>query len=126
MKEIPRVFVPKIGTLQRGDDVTLTCSLNEGGNGAFTALKRISWFKDGALLESVRNPDPENPKDTLGPLKIYGVSVRDGGKYTCLLEVLLRNVLEYTVSDDTVIHSEYNVKYLQFLVARPKGHAWSA
>ena len=96
--------------MQHGDDVTLTCNLTERGNAAATPLKRISWFKDGVLLKSVRNPDPENPNDTLGPLEIDGVGVRDGGKYTCLLEVLLRNVVEYNVSDDIVIHSEYNVK----------------
>ena len=105
--EIPKVLVPDIGILQHDDDVTLICNLTERGNQASTPLKRISWFKDGVLLESVRNPDPQNPKDTLGPLTIKGVGVRDGGKYTCLLEVLLRNIREYNVSDDTVIHSKY-------------------
>jgi len=72
-------------------------------------LKRISWFKDDVLLESVRNPDPGKPQDTLGPLPIEDVGVRNGGKYTCLLEVLLRNIREFNVSDETVIHSKYSV-----------------
>ena len=112
-EEIPVVVVPDISVLQPNADVTISCNLTErGSNKAATPLKRISWFKDGELLESVRNPDPENQKDTLGPLKIERVSIRDGGKYTCLLEVLLRNVLKYNVSDDTVIHSKYNAHYL--------------
>ena len=106
--EIPQVVVPDSKVLEHGDDVTLICNLTERGSQASTPLKRISWFKDNVLLESVRNPDPQNSKDTLGPLTIKGVSVRDGGQYTCLLEVLLRNIREYNVSDNTVIHSKYN------------------
>ena len=104
--EIPKVVVPDSKVLQHGDDVTLTCNLTDR---ASTPLKRISWFKDDILLESVRNPDPKNSKDTLGPLTIKDVGVRDGGNYTCLLEVLLRNIREYNVSDYTVIHSKLNV-----------------
>ena len=106
--EIPTVVVPDSKVFEHDDDVTLICNLTERGNLASTPLKRISWFKDNVLLESVRNPEPQNPRDTLGPLKIKGVGVRDGGKYTCLLEVLLRNIREYNVSDNTVIHSKYN------------------
>ena len=106
--EIPQVVVPDSKVLEHGDDVTLICNLTERGSQSSTPLKRISWFKDNVLLESVRNPDPQNSKDTLGPLTIKGVSVRDGGQYTCLLEVLLRNIREYNVSDNTVIHSKYN------------------
>ena len=105
--EIPKVVVPDIGVLEHDDDVTLVCNLTERGNKATTPLKRISWFKDGVLLETIRNPDPQNSKDMLGPLEINSVSVRDGGNYTCLLEVLLRKFKEYNVSDSTVIHSKY-------------------
>ena len=106
--EIPKVVVPDSKVLQHGDEVTLICNLTDRGDIASTPLKRISWFKDDILLESVRNPDPQNSKDTLGPLKIKDVGVRDGGNYTCLLEVLLRNIREYNVSDYTVIHSKLN------------------
>ena len=106
-REIPKIVVSDIGVLQHNDDVTLICNLTERGNQATTPLKRISWLKDGVVLESLRNPNPEDPRDTLGPLKIKEVGVRDGGKYTCLLEVRLRNIREYNVSDDTVIHSKY-------------------
>ncbi|KAJ7388454.1 hypothetical protein OS493_037522 [Desmophyllum pertusum] len=47
---------------------------------------------------------PQSSNDTLGPLKLKSVSVRDGGKYTCLLEVLLQRSKDYNVSDDTMIH----------------------
>ncbi|KAJ7388457.1 hypothetical protein OS493_037525 [Desmophyllum pertusum] len=102
-KEIPIVVVPDTSILQHNDDITLVCNLTERGS-LSTPLKRISWFKDGKPLESVRNPDPQNSQDTLGPLKLKSVSVRDGGNYTCLLEVLLRNVKAYNVSDHTMIH----------------------
>ena len=62
-----------------------------------TKRKRISWFKDGVLKQSVENPDPSEP------LVIKKVSVQDGGVYSCLLEVLLRNVKGYHVSDSTVL-----------------------
>ena len=104
--EIPKVVVPDSKVLQHGDDVTLICNLTDRGDQAATPLKKISWYKDDILLERVRNPDPQNPKDTLGPLTIKDVGVKDGGNYTCLLEVLLRNIREYSVSDYTVIHSE--------------------
>ena len=106
--EIPKVVVPDSKVLQHGDEVTLICNLTDRGDIA-SILERISWFKDDILLETVRNPDPWNSKDTLGPLKIKDVGVRDGGNYTCLLEVLLRNIREYNVSDYTVIHSKLNV-----------------
>jgi len=102
--EIPRVVVSDIGVLQHNDDVTLICNLTERGNQASTPLKRISWLKDGVVLKSVRNPDPRDPRDTLGPLTIKDVGVRDGGNYTCLLQVLLRNIREYNVTASTVIH----------------------
>ena len=105
--EIPKVVVPDVNVVNHDVEVTLVCNLTERGSTSSTPLKRISWFKDGVLLESVRNPDPQISTDTLGPLKIAKVSVRDGGNYTCLLEVLLRNFKEYNVSDDTVIHSMY-------------------
>ena len=107
--EIPKVVVPDSKVLQRDDNVTLICNLTDRGDQAATPLKKISWFKDDILLESVRNPDPQNPKDTLGPLTIKEVGVRDGGNYTCLLEVLLRNFIEYNVSDTTAIHSKKSI-----------------
>ena len=107
--EIPKVVVPDIGVLQHNDDVTLICNLTKRGDEASTPLKRISWLKDGVVLGSVRYPNPGNPTDTLGPLNIKGVGVRDGGEYTCLLQVLLRNFREYNVSDNTLIHSKNNV-----------------
>lgn len=91
--------------LQYNENITLTCNLTRRGNKATTALKRISWLKNGVLLQSVRHPNPEVPKDTLGPLFIKNVGVKSGGNYTCLLEVLLRNFKEHNASDATVIQA---------------------
>ncbi|XP_015766202.1 PREDICTED: uncharacterized protein LOC107345031 [Acropora digitifera] len=63
-----------------------------------TPLKRISWYKNHDLLQSVRNPDPQVPADFLSPLDLRSVNAKDGGTYKCLLEVALRNVKTYNIS----------------------------
>ena len=102
--EIPGVSVTSPSILQHGDNVTIVCNLTQSQS--WSALKRISWLKNGVLLQSVRNPDPWSPRDFLGPLVLSKLGVRDGGKYTCLLEVKLRNVKIHNVSDSTMIGSE--------------------
>jgi len=107
--EIPSVTVPKIGGLKHGENTTLTCNLTNKHQR--TRLKRISWYKDGILLESIRNPDPDTPSDFLGPLVLNnnGIRSRDGGNYTCILKVELRNFRMYNVSDSTMVESKCTV-----------------
>ena len=100
--------VPKIGVLKHGENTTLTCNLTRNPVQG-TVLKRISWYKDGILLESIRNPDPDKPLDTLRPLVLKNIGVRDGGNYTCSLEVALRNIRMYNVSDSTMVESKCTV-----------------
>ena len=104
--------VPDSNLLNPGDNIEIFCNLTERGNENNTPLKRISWYKDGRLLESVRNPDPdaEQQNDFLPPLKLENAGVQDGGTYKCRLEVKLRNVREYTVEDTTVLKSKYNTQ----------------
>jgi len=97
------VAVSKFGLLRHGQDITIICSVTKGSQASSTALKRISWFKNGMLVESVRNPDPDNPLDRLRPLIIRDIGTRDDGVYTCLLEVLLRNIKAHNVSDSSVV-----------------------
>ena len=111
-EEIPKVSVPKTSILQHGDDITIVCNLTEG-IGPAALLKRVSWYKDGELLQSVRNPDIKSPQDSLGPLELKNIGVRDGGEYVCLLEVLLRGVKKYNVSDSTTIRSKFS--YIHFI-----------
>ena len=66
-------------------------------------LKQIAWFKNGRLLRSVKNPDPKDPEEALGPLVIEKAVAKDGGNYTCVINVVLRAVLEYNVSDITPV-----------------------
>lgn len=102
--EIPKaVVVPHTNFVHK---LTLSCSLTKRGNKYGTPLKRISWYKDGKLLVSLRNPDPEIEKVLIAPVKFEDVGVRDGGNYTCLLEVKLRHIKSYNVSDYIVIHSK--------------------
>jgi len=109
--EIPKIVVPDVGDLEQNDDVTLTCNLTERGDPATTPLKRISWLKDGVVLDSVRNPDPADPRDMLSPLKIKSANIRDGGNYTCVLQVLLRNIREYNVTASTVIRGKKKIVF---------------
>ena len=125
-EEIPKVSVPKASILQHGDDITIVCNLTEGKG--FAPLKRVSWYKDGELLQTVRNPDLNSPQDSLGPLELKNIGVRAGGEYVCLLEVLLRGVKKYNVSDTTTIRSKFSYIHLSIHVSASKKllwwHAW--
>ena len=102
--------VPQISVLRQGESTTFSCNLTRNPvQGTGTALKRISWYKDGILLESIRNPDPDKPLDTLRPLVLKNIGVRDGGNYTCFLEVALRYIRMYNVSDSTMVESKCTV-----------------
>ena len=100
--EIPVVSVSKFGVLQHNDQVTLLCNVTEAQRSK-TTLKRISWYKDGFRLQTVCCTVPNIPEDTLGPLL-----VKDGGNYSCVVEVMLRNIKEYNVSDYTVVRCEFH------------------
>ena len=97
--------VPQIIVLRQGESTTFSCNLTRNPVQG-TVLKRISWYKDGILLESIRYPDPDKPLDTLRPLVLKNVGVRDGGNYTCFLEVALRKIRMYKVSDSTMVESK--------------------
>ena len=104
-KEIPKVIVPKTSVLQHGDDIKIVCNLHlTEGKRPFATLKRVSWYKDGVLLRTVRNPDLSSQVS----LVIKNIALRDGGEYKCLLEVLLRHVKRYNVSDTTTIRSKFS------------------
>ena len=102
----------KVNMLQHGDSITIFCNVTQPSWG--TGLKRISWLKNGVVKQSVRNPEPDSPADTLAPLVIKNASARDGGNYSCVLELLLRYVKPYNVSGSTMITSEYAMSVRQF------------
>ena len=99
--------VTKARMLQRGDSTQIFCNVTN--NSWFSRLMRISWYKDGVIKQSVRNPNPGNPAETLTPLVIRNAELKDGGNYTCLLEVLVKYVKAINVTDSTVIRSEYAI-----------------
>ncbi|XP_068694025.1 uncharacterized protein [Montipora foliosa] len=107
-EEIPRVHVTKPGVLQHEQNFTMTCNLTNTGR---ADLKRISWFKNGMLLQGIRCPDPSSPEDFLPPLVIKDAGTKDGGIYTCVVEVFLRNVLKYNVTDIAMVTDESDKKY---------------
>ena len=102
----------KVNTLQHGDSITIFYNITKTSDRS--RLKRISWFKNGVVQQSVRNPDPDNLVDSLALLVIKNAAARDGGNYSCELELELRYWKPYNVSDSTVITSEYTMSLRQF------------
>ncbi|XP_068691647.1 uncharacterized protein, partial [Montipora foliosa] len=96
--EIPIVLVslPKSDVLKKGEEIMLTCNVTRVV--PWSQLERISWFKDGLRVQTVRCPLPNVPEDTLQPLV-----VKDGGNYSCILELFLRRGFLHMVSDFVVI-----------------------
>ncbi|XP_068703384.1 adhesion G protein-coupled receptor L4-like isoform X3 [Montipora foliosa] len=98
--EIPIVLVslPRFDVLKKGEEIMLTCNVTRVKDLSWLKLERISWFKDGLRVQTVRCPLPNVPEDTLQPLV-----VKDGGNYSCILELLLQGVFLHMVSDFVVI-----------------------
>ena len=101
--QIPSISVTEANMLQHGDGITIFCNITHAS--WRSELKRISWLKNGVVHQSVRNPDP----DSHVPLVIKNAAASDGGKYSCVLEVLLRRLRWYNVSDTVMITSEYTM-----------------
>ena len=102
--EITSISVTEANMLQHGDSITVFCNIT---NPSWRyQLKRISWLKNGVVQQSVRYPDRYSP---LRPLVIKNAAARDGGNYTCVLEVSLRGIRHYNVSDCVMITSEYTI-----------------
>ena len=98
--------------LQHGDSITIFCNITKPSRRS--GLKRISWLKNGVVQQSLRNPNPDKPVDTLAPLVIKNAAARDGGNYSCELELRLRYIKAYNVSDSTMITSEYTMSPRKF------------
>ena len=98
--------------LQHGDSITIFCNITEPSG--WSRLKKISWLKNGVVQQSLRNPNSDKPVDTLAPLVIKNAAARDGGNYSCELELELRYIKPYNVSDSTMITSEYTMSLRQF------------
>lgn len=108
--EIPKVSVSENRTVEHGSRVVIICNVSEDAiSRQRTPFKRISWYKNHELLQSVRNPDPEVPGDFLSPLDLLGVNAKDGGTYKCLLQVLLRRVKNYNISKTMELRSKNNI-----------------
>ena len=101
--EIPSISVTEANMLQHGDSITVFCNITHPSWSS--RLKRISWLKNGVVQQSVRYPDPYSSV----PLVIKNAAAGDGGNYTCVLEVSLRGIRRYNVSDSVMITSEYTI-----------------
>ena len=95
--ELPIISVSENRTVEHNSHVVITCNLTEGEIST-TSLVAIAWYKNGVLFERIRSPNPDNPDDFLSPLDLPSVVVRDGGVYTCLLEVILRKSRRFNIS----------------------------
>ncbi|XP_078381457.1 sperm receptor for egg jelly-like [Oculina patagonica] len=96
--EIPQIVVSESVVLEHDDNVTITCNVTDRGHPAFARLKRISWLKNGVVLYG-----KTDLVDPVLPLIREKVVESDEGNYTCVLEVLWRNIKSYNVTDYTFI-----------------------
>ena len=96
--------------LQHGDSITIFCNITDAWGRS--GLKRISWLKNGVVQQSVRNPDADSPVT----LVIKNAAARDGGNYSCELELRLRYIKAYNVSDSTMITSEYTISLFTIIL----------
>ena len=114
--ELPKISVSANRTVKHNSQVAITCNLTNAEISS-TGLVGISWYKNGELFERVRYPNPDKPEDSLPPLDLPSVGVRDGGVYTCLLEVLLRKSRKFNISKSMELRSK-NILF-SFLLRLP-------
>ena len=108
--ELPKVSISVNRTVEHGSRVVIMCNVSDDAiSRQRTPLKRISWYKNHDLLQSVRNPDPQVPGDFLSTLDLRSVNAKDGGTYKCLLEVALRKVKTYNISKTMELRSKNNI-----------------
>ena len=103
--EFPIISVSENRTVEHNSHVVITCNLTEGEMST-ASLEEIAWYKNEVRFERMRSPNPDNPDDFLTPLDLPSVGVRDGGVYTCLLEVLLRRVRSFNISKSMELRSK--------------------
>ena len=115
--ELPKISVSANRTVKHNSRVEIACNLTEGKEADTTSLERISWYKNGELFKHVRLPDPDKTEDTLKPLYIQSAGVRDAGVYTCVLEVVLHEKNNYTISKSMELRSK-NILFI-FLLRLP-------
>ena len=99
--------ISQIGILEHGDNVSIICNLTERGSQKDTKLVNVSLTKNGVLNHKVNvSKDPLTSSILLGPVPLNNVGVNDGGTYTCVLDVLLKNKKPYKVTDSTLVRSK--------------------
>lgn len=118
--DIPKVAISQVGILEHGNNVSIICNLTERGSQQDTKLANVSLIKNGVLKSKVNvSEDPLNSTILLGPVVLKNVGVNDGGTYTCLLDVLLKNKSPHKVTDSTLIRSKcirlYNIVQISTL-----------
>ena len=134
--KIPKVAISQVGTVKHGNSVPITCNLTERGSRQDSKLLNVSLIKNNVLIHraNVSEDPPPNSTILLGPFNLKNVGVNDGGNYTCLLEVLLKNKTPYKVTDSTLLTSKCILLILQhfflyIFVLRSrkyvKGNNWS-
>lgn len=113
--------VSKVKILEHDADASIFCNMTERGS-ANTKLVKVSWFKDGVVNRTVLITGQPKSNNPLEPLFLKDVGVKDGGEYTCLLEVRLRDQRPYNVTDSTVISSKCATYISVFFLPRTRIH----
>ena len=99
--------ISQVGIVEHGNNVSFICNMTERGSQQDAKLLNVSLIKNGVLIRRANvSKDPLNSTILLGPVDLNNVGVNEGGKYTCLLEVLLENKTPYKVTDHTLVRSK--------------------
>ena len=99
--------ISQVGTVKQGNSVPITCNLTKRGSRQESKLLNVSLINNGVLIHRANvSVDPPHSTILLGPFNLKNVGVDDGGNYTCLLEVLLKDKTPYNVTDSTLLRSK--------------------
>ena len=99
--------ISQVGIVEHGNNVSIICNMTERGSQQDAELLNVSLIKNGVVIRRANvSKDPLNSTILLGPVDLNNVGVNEGGKYTCLLEVLLKNKTPYKVIDHTLVRSK--------------------
>ena len=108
--------ISQVGIVEHGNSVKLICNMTERGSQGDAKLVNVSLIKNGVLISRANvSEDPLNSTILLGPVFLNNVGVNQGGEYTCLLEVLLKDKILHKVTDSTLVRSKYTSNTVPFL-----------
>ena len=112
-KAVPVVETPDLPPAEFGKSVTLNCTVSyENDNFAARFALKVSWMKDGKLVENKKYTYTTGNQILLVQYKMTVKSFKDGGRYAC--QSSLGDVNRKTlVKNDSVVLSSMLIMLLR-------------